>query len=340
MKKPFGQPGRLEMEYVYTASIHNELHKVLEKDIQKIVDHARSQKIHIIPTKQQKTTARFTFLRFQSTTESHFPELRQRIEESTACTRFTSDHIHLLFSFTGNEKLDKFQFKRYLFTSYHSQSIWIYGPNELRPKIVTELDALVEKIKSFEVLDRPIALNKKVINVTKSGQDRDNVLKLCSRVKTLELCRLVGAKLYVSGSNDSVKSLETLLAEKKFLFTPFASRLREGLKKECGICFTPPDGKYMLTTSCKKECDGIFCVECIQPMFDLKPTPFPLQCPTCESPLVINDIQKWASTGSLRKVMEVAVRDYKEKNSNRILSCPKPGCDQLLAVESIVKGTF
>lgn len=338
MRKPYGQPGRLEMEYIYTASIHNELYMVLEKNIGKILEYAKTNNINVMPSKKENSISRFTFLRFQATTERQFPEIRLRLEEVISCTKFRSEQIHLLFTFTGNQKLEQFPFKQYLFSSYQSQSIWIYGPAELRQDIVTELEKVVQKIKSFDILDHPITLNKKLLNVTKFPQDREKVLRICAKVNSLESFLLKGSKLYVSGPNESVEKVTNLLSAQKFIFTPFPSRKQERLIQECGICFTPPDEAYVITTSCDAKCSGIFCLECIRPMFDLQPPPFPLNCPSCQFPFVINDILKWASPKSLQKVMEMAVRDYKEKNTDSILSCPKPGCDQLLAAASLAKG--
>jgi len=347
MEKCYGQPKRLEIEYFYTATILRELYQIFETEIQSIIDYATSLKIRVVNSAQNQSRgqnrSKFVYVKFQGQSQAHFPEIQERMEAVTACTKYESDHIHLLFTRTGKVALTRFRYWEYMFTSVHSQGVWIYGDAELRARIVEKLNGIVKHLKELDFLDYQIPLNKKVV---RSNRDKGHIEKELGRVKPLEFAAIVGSTVMVSGRSADVAKLEKILREKQYIFNQHRQKfLPESKLGECGLCFTEPeDGKYVVTTGCKGNggdnccCGRVFCLDCIQPMFDQIPPVFPLKCPTCETELVINDILKWALPGSLRKVMEVSVGDYRQKNSEKIRSCPKPGCEQLLPTGSTTKG--
>ncbi|CAG7822995.1 unnamed protein product [Allacma fusca] len=333
------QPHRLEIEYTHSTTLHIDLYKFLEKDIEKIRNTSLQQGVttskpnnHIDSQFRQ-----FVTLSFRSCHANLIKQIQSQFDELPNCTKFVCEKIELLFTWTGKHKLEELADKTFLHWINQTRAIWIYGKPEVQKQVAEELGQVVNSLMEYEIFDKPFMLNKRKINLNGNQNDRLKISRICD-ASSLAYYHFNGNKLYASGSLDAVAKIEEVLEQNQFLFKRLPTKLASihNGRLSCLLCFCQPEGAFILTSLCGHT----FCIECIQPMFNMQPPEFPIKCPECQTFLVISDILKCAPQASLRKFLEVGVFKFQEQNFAEILICPKPGCNQLLSYLARRRGQF
>lgn len=327
---PLLAPHRLEIEFTHTISIQTGLYTFLQSQINALQKEARDKGITSI-TAPIQDNSKTIIVRFHTGKHSLLGWIQEKLDELIRPTKFNCPHSDVLFKWTGRLELMKFAKKTYINWSDESHIIWVYGSAEVKENGCKEIEKIANRLHSLDVLDQEIWLNR---TVRINGKEGRNITNKCKETR-MAFYHFQGNKMYVSGSQGAVDAVVQFLAQNKYSWDRTkGNRFKYEETRECGLCAMPPDNTFIMLT----VCGHLFCSDCIEPMVNMQPPPFPIKCPMCEEYVALHDIKKLAPTKSLEKVLEMAVRAFQQNNSYDIRECPNPGCHQLLCYQQRTTG--
>jgi len=103
--KPYGQPVRMEVEYIYSTSMHSELHRCFKTQIAEVITYAREKGIisEEVPSKYANSSSKsMVNLKFCGTSLALLARVRERLQACLECEKVKGDNVDLLFSYTGS----------------------------------------------------------------------------------------------------------------------------------------------------------------------------------------------------------------------------------------------
>lgn len=327
---PLLAPHRLEIEFTHTTSIQMGLYKFLQSQISALQKEARDKGITSILAPIQDIS-KTVIVKFHTSKHSLLGWIQEKLDELIRPTKFNCPYSDVLFRWTGHLELMKFSKKTYINWSDKSHTIWVYGSAEVQENSCKEIEKIAKHLHSLDVLDQEIWLNK---TVRINGKEGRNITTKCKEA-TIAFHHFHGNKMYISGSQRSVDAVVQYLAENKYSWDRSKrNRFQYEEIRECGLCGMPPDNTFIMLS----VCGHLFCNDCIVPMVNMQPPPFPIKCPICDEYVALHDIKKLAPTKSLEKVLELAVRSFQQSHRDDIRECPNPGCHQLLCYQQRTAG--
>jgi hypothetical protein len=344
----FGQPYRLELEYHHTTSIHSDLYAFIKGDVAGIKELAYKKGAMVWDSSERKTNnkknqnaskstnnnnkSKFILVKFRSCNPNLIRQLQQNLESISNCTKFNHEKLHLLFTHTGKLELDRLAKTSFIYWNARNNGVYIYGSEEVQEKVKKELQLAIEIISCIAVLDRPLMVSKKKLNLAGGkgkASDVGKIVRMCQS-SGIDYYDFVGNRILASGSEEAFAKLKQTLEKDGLLFEKQPSQLSKMRgRPDCMICLMPPDSDFVRSSVCPHA----FCVDCIQGLFDMIPPQFPVECQGegCGMLLGIGDIVKTAKKESLKKILEVAVTKYGQEHPNEVFICPKQECSQLLS---------
>ncbi|KAJ6638803.1 Pre-mRNA-splicing factor ATP-dependent RNA helicase PRP43 [Pseudolycoriella hygida] len=318
-------PHRLEIEFTHAISIQGELYTFLQSNIKALQTESRGKgitsSIKCIDANSKKVVVKFHMSKL-----SLVDWIQEKLDELLRPAKLKCSNVDVLFTFVGRQELMKFSKKTYIDWSDETHIIWVYGTAAEKQKTSDKINEIAKQLYSYDILGQEILLRK---TVRINGDEGRAITKKCKEAK-LAMYHFHGKGLYLSGSKDSVDTVIQFLEQKKYSWNrtkPNRSKHEE--TRECGVCFCPPDGTFITLS----VCGHLFCNECIEPMMNMQPPPFPIKCPTCFEYVALYDIKKLAPAKSLEKVLEMAVISFQKSHSEDIRKCPTPSCRQLLCYQ-------
>lgn len=324
------QPHRLEIEFTHMLSIQIGLYTFLQPQMTELHKEARSKGITSVTT-PIRDNSKTVIIRFHTSHHSLLAWIQEKLDEMTRPTKFNCPNVDVLFKWTGHQELMKLAKKTYINWSDTSQIIWVYGSLEHKEKTCKDIEKLADYLKSLDVLDQEICLNK---TVRINGKQGRNISTKCKEER-VAFYHFNGNRMYISGSKKSVDAVVQFLLKNNYSWDRSKrNRIKYEETRDCGLCGMPPDDTFIMLS----VCGHLFCSDCIEPMIKMQPPPFPIKCPSCEEFVALHDIRKLAPTKSLEKVLEMAVRQFQEDHSHDIRLCPNPGCSQLLSYQQRTTG--
>ncbi|XP_037047411.1 uncharacterized protein LOC119082138 isoform X2 [Bradysia coprophila] len=324
-------PHRLDIEYTHTMSIQIGLYTFLQPQIEALQKEARTKRFTCSTTPVQDNT-KTVILKFNTSKHSLLGWIEAQFDELVRPTKFDCPHSDVLFTGTGRLEMMKLAKNTYVNVSDDTQIIWVYGDAEVKDKSCKEIERLANRLHALDVLDKEVWLKRTVRINDKEGR----IITNKCREEKIDFHRFHGNRIYISGSQRSVDAMCTFFAQRKYSWDRTkANRFKLDKSRECGLCFEAPESAFIMLS----VCSHIFCSDCIEPMVNMQPPPFPVKCPVCDQFVALHDIKKLAPTKSLEKVLELAVKSFQQSHSHDIRQCPQPGCHQLLNYESRTAGT-
>jgi hypothetical protein len=350
----FGQPYRLEIEYHHTTSIHSDLYAFIKGDVAVIKELAYKKGAMVWDSSERKTNnnnknasqstnmkSKFILVKFRSCNPDLIRQLQQNLEKISNCTKFNHEKLHLLFTHTGKLELERMAKTSLIYWNARNNCVFIYGSEKVQEKVKKQLQLAIEIISSIAVLDGPLMVSKKKLNLAGGKGKASDVGKIVRMCQSSGIYHydFVGNRILASGSEEAFAKLKQTLAKDGLLFEKQPSQLSKMRgRPDCMICFMPPDSDFVRSSVCPHA----FCVDCIQGLFDMVPPQFPVKCQGegCGMLLGIGDIVKTAKKQSLKKILEVAVTKYQEEHPSEVFTCPKQECSQLLSATEKTLGKF
>ncbi|XP_035706112.1 uncharacterized protein LOC110845722 isoform X2 [Folsomia candida] len=342
----YGQPHRLEIEYNHTTSVHTDLYKFIKDDIVQIKNMAYKKGAQVWDSADcnnkygtKTTKSKFIFLKFRTCNPRLIGELQKSLESVSSYTKFNHESLHLLLTTTGKLELDRIGKTAFLYLNPRNNGLYIYGRPEIQEKTKKQLLSSIKYFTTLEVVDRPLMISKKKINLRRGKASAADVSKLERACKSsgVDYYDFVGNRILVSGSEKAFAKLKNILEKDGLLYEKSPSHLAK-LKgrPDCTICLMPPDSDFIQSSICPHA----FCIDCLQPMFNIMPPALPVKCQgeDCQKLLGIGDITKTAKKESLKKYLEVAVVKYQQEHSTLFLMCPKQDCGQILCASDKIIG--
>ncbi|OQR82251.1 hypothetical protein ACHHYP_16328 [Achlya hypogyna] len=314
---PFGQPIRVSLEHTYMARIHVEVYKARLDRIELLIATARRRgvKVVVVPTKSV-----FQAIKFTTASVGALRLVKEQLADATRYTQFHHEDIRRLFSRAGRAFLEDLSKTTYVHWVVRRHEIFVYGADDEYQLARRRMLAFLKQFGALEVLDRVVQLDKRILK----GLDLPVICKPAFDHY------LVGTKLYLSGSEAAVATVEESLRHATFRRRPS----RAVSTSECPICFCDVAAtKTQLTL-----CSHTFCTECITPMVSQADTQLPLLCPVCSTMWSVDDAVRIVPTAHLASLVDKAVDLYRVKHSNVLALCPQPGCNQIFRIAAFAQG--
>lgn len=322
-------PHHLDIEFTHMISIQIGLYQFLKPQLSEVQKEAHHKGLSTVIT-PLRNNSKFIIIRFHTSKHSHLTWIQEKLDELTRPTKFNCPNSEVLFTWTGRQQLSKLGKKAYIQWSDDSRIIWVYGSLEHKEITCKEIETTAAYLKSLDILDQEIWLNKTVKINGKEGKN----ISIQAREAKLAFYHFHGNKFYISGSKNSVDAVVQYIQKSRYNWNRSKNRFKYEESRECGLCGMPPDDTFIMLSAC----EHLFCSDCIEPMVNMQPPPFPVKCPVCEQFVALHDIKKLAPTKSLEKVVELAVRTFQKEHSYDIRLCPNVGCTQLLSYEQRTTG--
>lgn len=336
-ERPFGQPYRLEIEYNHNLSVHTELFPFIQREIEEVKELAYKKGADI--RDRRNVENKFIFIRFQSCNANLIRQLQEKLENIASYSKFKHEKLPLLASSLGKIVLDKVRKTTFLSWNPKNFALYIYGSKAVQEKTKQRLCSEIEKLSSIQVVDRTLNISKTKLNLDGGNGTPEDVARIREACQEAEVdhYQFNGNRILVSGTEEAFSKLKTALEKDNLLFAKEPSQLSKFVDPpECIICTAPADPDFVRSSLCPHA----FCVDCIQPFFDMMPPPFPVKCQgeNCEMMMAIGDMNKVAKKEALKTVLELAVVRYQQQHPTEVLLCPKPDCGQLLCPSNKTTG--
>ena len=230
-----------------------------------------------------------------------------------------------LFTFHGAKKLASLGRKKYAYihTTPLDHSVYLYGPFE---KIEQTKLALNDYLNETEQ-SVPLTLFYPLKNATLVRKSLASFCKNESILRILHKPKEQSILFYINPAQSG-----NIFFDEKYEFTTDASPPMDKVfiagGNYCPICFTADDEASMIVLHCgHRYHDDCFHTK-MNPE-DASILQLPIQCDTCQKPLIWQDICSYLSEKIIHRIMKISFRKYVLNNQDNYIPCFGVNCDQI-----------
>lgn len=225
----FGQPVRLEAQFNCDLAIHSSLWDLHKVSFTAILDKACRSGVTLSPRHKGATRV---MLHLQAADLDCLLMIKSEIEQTLKFLVFTHPLKHLLFSHLGRARLGRLS-DAYIHWDNSTSIIRIYGTQEEQETARQSLVSLIDQLKDM-LLDVQLIISRQHRRL----MNKKEITRLQQKLG-LEDLRLLGCRLFASGTAEQVEKLQTRLE-------PHLIKKGTSTSGECGLCFDDLDEPYAL----------------------------------------------------------------------------------------------